>query len=312
VCDINHLSFIPIILHNHVQPPCVAFVSLSKSQWCWSFKCAVSEEFADEQHTWKLFCSCWLCENSNAAMPFALNGGQRARLYVEQSRRACHLQVMVFGLVSAIVERLGDLVHPHAPMILSWLPQVWQNSEGQGLLRMQVCNRVAWAVPTECAACALSLPLSPSSHSTHSARSRQVRSAIIRTRAGQLRKHACAACARLQVCSASAAGPHFLSMGQALTCKSNRGGALCMLALPERSWDMRCICWLQKQSKQPDARKAASVGSNPSVQSMNDHAHTLLAPCPIRQRLACMHASRTTWKQLLNLPLCRFWRFCSG
>lgn len=48
------------------------------------------------------------------------------------------VQVMVFGLVSSIVERLGDLVHPHASSILSWLPQVWQNSEGQGMLRMQV------------------------------------------------------------------------------------------------------------------------------------------------------------------------------
>lgn len=48
------------------------------------------------------------------------------------------VQVMVFGLVSSIVERLGDLVHPHAASILSWLPQVWLNSEGQGMLRMQV------------------------------------------------------------------------------------------------------------------------------------------------------------------------------
>lgn len=48
------------------------------------------------------------------------------------------VQVMVFGLVSSIVERLGDLVHPHASSILSWLPQVWQSSAGQGMLRMQV------------------------------------------------------------------------------------------------------------------------------------------------------------------------------
>jgi hypothetical protein len=48
------------------------------------------------------------------------------------------MQVMVFGLVSSIVERLGDLVNPHASAILSWLPQVWQDSAGQGMLRMQV------------------------------------------------------------------------------------------------------------------------------------------------------------------------------
>ena len=50
------------------------------------------------------------------------------------------VQVMVFGLVSSIVERLGDLVHPHAASILSWLPQVWLESEGQGMLRMQVIH----------------------------------------------------------------------------------------------------------------------------------------------------------------------------
>lgn len=49
------------------------------------------------------------------------------------------MQVLVFALVSSIVERMGDLVHPHAESILSWVPQVWQNGEGQGLLRMQVC-----------------------------------------------------------------------------------------------------------------------------------------------------------------------------
>lgn len=46
-------------------------------------------------------------------------------------------QVLVFALVSSIVERMGDLVHPHAESILSWVPGVWQNGEGQGLLRMQ-------------------------------------------------------------------------------------------------------------------------------------------------------------------------------
>jgi hypothetical protein len=47
------------------------------------------------------------------------------------------VQTLIFTLVSSIVERMGDLVHPHAASILSWLPEVWQNSEGQGLLRMQ-------------------------------------------------------------------------------------------------------------------------------------------------------------------------------
>lgn len=47
------------------------------------------------------------------------------------------MQTLIFTLVSSTVERMGDLVQPHAQTILSWLPSVWQHSEGQGLLRMQ-------------------------------------------------------------------------------------------------------------------------------------------------------------------------------
>lgn len=48
------------------------------------------------------------------------------------------MQTQVFTLVSSIVERIGDYVTPHATTILAWLPEVWHNSAGQGLLRMQV------------------------------------------------------------------------------------------------------------------------------------------------------------------------------
>lgn len=48
------------------------------------------------------------------------------------------MQTQVFTLVSSIVERMGDYVTPHATTILAWLPEVWHNSAGQGLLRMQV------------------------------------------------------------------------------------------------------------------------------------------------------------------------------
>ena len=47
-------------------------------------------------------------------------------------------QALVFQTVTIIVERMGDYVQPHAASIQAWLPAVWDNSQGQGMLRMQV------------------------------------------------------------------------------------------------------------------------------------------------------------------------------
>ncbi|KAL2621919.1 hypothetical protein R1flu_002124 [Riccia fluitans] len=47
-------------------------------------------------------------------------------------------KLQVFNLVSVIIERLGEKVLPCVDKIMSFLPQVWQASEGQSLLRIQV------------------------------------------------------------------------------------------------------------------------------------------------------------------------------
>ena len=46
--------------------------------------------------------------------------------------------MQVFNLFNLIIERLGDDVKPYAPGILQLLPAVWQQAEGQSLLRIQV------------------------------------------------------------------------------------------------------------------------------------------------------------------------------
>eukprot|EP00898_Chlorokybus_atmophyticus_P004539 jgi/Chlat1/5086/Chrsp33S05017 len=47
-------------------------------------------------------------------------------------------QLQVFNLVSLIVERLADKISPYAEKILAAIPDVWRESEGQSLLRIQV------------------------------------------------------------------------------------------------------------------------------------------------------------------------------
>ncbi|CAM6098378.1 unnamed protein product [Calypogeia fissa] len=47
-------------------------------------------------------------------------------------------KLQIFNLVSLIIERLGEKVLPCVEKIMSFLPQVWQASEGQSLLRIQV------------------------------------------------------------------------------------------------------------------------------------------------------------------------------
>ncbi|KAL3150483.1 hypothetical protein ABBQ32_000305 [Trebouxia sp. C0010 RCD-2024] len=47
-------------------------------------------------------------------------------------------QLQIFGLMNLIIDRLGDSVKPFAEGLLRLLPSVWQDAEGQSLLRIQV------------------------------------------------------------------------------------------------------------------------------------------------------------------------------
>lgn len=46
--------------------------------------------------------------------------------------------MQTFGLMNLIIDRLGDSVKPFAEGLLRLLPGVWQDAEGQSLLRIQV------------------------------------------------------------------------------------------------------------------------------------------------------------------------------
>eukprot|EP00850_Spirogloea_muscicola_P009002 SM000049S16773 [mRNA] locus=s49:579453:591318:+ [translate_table: standard] len=62
-------------------------------------------------------------------------------------------QLQIFNLVSLIIERLGDKIVPCAEQIMAFLPQVWQESEGQSLLRIQVMlalQRLVGALGNQC------------------------------------------------------------------------------------------------------------------------------------------------------------------
>lgn len=43
--------------------------------------------------------------------------------------------------MNLIIDRLGDSVKPFASGLLGLFPQVWQDAEGQSLLRIQVCAK---------------------------------------------------------------------------------------------------------------------------------------------------------------------------
>lgn len=45
----------------------------------------------------------------------------------------------MFNLVNLIIDRLGSSIRPYAPGLLQLLPAVWEQAEGQSLLRIQVC-----------------------------------------------------------------------------------------------------------------------------------------------------------------------------
>lgn len=47
-------------------------------------------------------------------------------------------KLQVFNLVSLVIDRLGEKILPCTQSLISFLPQVWQESEGQSLLRIQV------------------------------------------------------------------------------------------------------------------------------------------------------------------------------
>ena len=48
-------------------------------------------------------------------------------------------QLAAFSLLDLVVDRLAEGVRPYAPGLLALLPSVWQQAEGQSLLRIQVC-----------------------------------------------------------------------------------------------------------------------------------------------------------------------------
>lgn len=52
-------------------------------------------------------------------------------------------QLAAFSLLDLVVDRLADGVRPYAPGLLALLPSVWQQAEGQSLLRIQVGGRCA-------------------------------------------------------------------------------------------------------------------------------------------------------------------------
>lgn len=47
-------------------------------------------------------------------------------------------ELKIFGLILLIIERLGESVKPYLPSILALLPRVWEQSDGNALLRIQV------------------------------------------------------------------------------------------------------------------------------------------------------------------------------
>ncbi|GMH34265.1 hypothetical protein BSKO_02099 [Bryopsis sp. KO-2023] len=74
---------------------------------------------------------------------------------VLQSAEDLETQIKVFGLVNVIVERMGDEVKPLAGGLVQLLPRVWNQGEGQSLLRMQVLTayqHLLNAIGAECPA----------------------------------------------------------------------------------------------------------------------------------------------------------------
>ena len=72
------------------------------------------------------------------------------------------LILQVFNLFNLIIERLGEDAKPYGPGILQLLPAVWQQAEGQSLLRIQVNSQGDSVSIAVCCIC-YCLP-SPPSH----------------------------------------------------------------------------------------------------------------------------------------------------
>ncbi len=51
-----------------------------------------------------------------------------------------HTHTQVFHLMNTLIERLQEGIKPFVPGIMQLLPGVWGGSEGQSLLRIQVCK----------------------------------------------------------------------------------------------------------------------------------------------------------------------------
>ncbi len=70
--------------------------------------------------------------------------------------------LQIFGLVNMIIDRLDDSVKPFAEGLLRLLPDIWQDAEGQSLLRIQVSPAYACLISVMCdrvVCCELSIHL---------------------------------------------------------------------------------------------------------------------------------------------------------
>jgi hypothetical protein len=56
--------------------------------------------------------------------------------------------MQIFNLINSIIEAMAENIKPVAGQITSLLPRVWQEADGQSLLRIQVRCRAAPPTPT--------------------------------------------------------------------------------------------------------------------------------------------------------------------
>jgi hypothetical protein len=77
----------------------------------------------------------------------------------------CDTQLKVFGLMTLMIERLGQSIKPYMQGLLSLLPQVWHQSNDNALLRIQVSWRPPLALhPTQAFTCWGSFARHPNIH----------------------------------------------------------------------------------------------------------------------------------------------------
>ncbi len=68
------------------------------------------------------------------------------RIIIGLSKQDDLLHMQVFSLLNLIIQRLGEDIRPFVEAILPLLPEVWQEAEGQSLLRIQVGGSVCHTV----------------------------------------------------------------------------------------------------------------------------------------------------------------------